>query len=72
MDLIGCFDNCSNGHWYALITGYIICVHLKTEVAIEMVQAYVEEVYAKCEGSPKSLSDNGTEFRNQLFIDIGP
>ena len=29
--------------------------------------AYVDNVYAKFGGSKKILSDNGTEFKNQLF-----
>ena len=32
-----------------------------------MVTAYVDNVYAKFGGSKKILSDNGTEFKNQLF-----
>ena len=35
-----------------------------------MVQAYVDEVYAKFGGSVKILSDNGIEFKNQLFMDV--
>ena len=31
------------------------------------VTAYVDNVYAKFGGSKKILSDNGTEFKNQLF-----
>ena len=35
-----------------------------------MVQVYVIEVYAISWGSVKILFDNGTEFKNQLFIDV--
>ena len=35
-----------------------------------MVQAYIDEVYGKSGGSMKILSDNGTEFKNQLFTDV--
>ena len=43
---------------------------LKTKTASQVVQAYVEGVYAKFGGSMKILSDNGTEFKNQLFTDV--
>ena len=32
-----------------------------------MLQAYIDNIYAKFGGSLKILSDNGTEFKNQLF-----
>ena len=32
-----------------------------------MLQAYIDNVYMKFGGSLKILSDNGTEFKNQLF-----
>ena len=32
-----------------------------------MLQAYIDNVYVKFGGSLKILSDNGTEFKNQLF-----
>ena len=35
-----------------------------------MVKAYVDNVYAKFGGSLKILSDNDTEFKNQLFTDV--
>ena len=75
MDLIGHFDPSSNGYHYALtlicmLRGYMFYLPLKTKTASEVVQAYIDEVYTKFEGSMKILSDNGTEFKNQLFTDV--
>ena len=53
-----------------MLTGYVFCVPLKTKTASEVIQAYIDNVYAKFGGSHKILSDNGTEFKNQLFENI--
>ena len=76
MDLIGEFHPPSKrGHKYALtvicmLTGYVFCVPLKSKTASEVTQAYIDNVYAVFSGSRKILSDNGTEFKNQLFEHI--
>ena len=76
MDLIGEFYPPSkSGHKYALtvifmLTGYVFCIPLKSKQANEVLQAYIDNVYAKFSGSLKILSDNGTEFKNQLFEKI--
>ena len=76
MDLIGEFYPPSkSGHKYALtvicmLTGYVFCIPLRTKQASEVVQAYIDNVYAKFGGSLKILSDNGTEFKNQLFEQV--
>ena len=76
MDLIGEFHPpTSKRHRYALtvicmLTGYVFCVPLKTKTAEEVIQAYIDNVYAKFGGSLKILSDNGTEFKNKLFEQI--
>ena len=73
MELIGeLYPPSKSGHKYALtiicmLTGYVFCVPLKTKQASEVLQAYIDNVYAKFGGSLKILSDNGTEFKNQLF-----
>ena len=73
MDLIGEFYPPSKlGYRYALtvicmLTGYVFCVPLKTKQAAEVLQAYIDNIYAKFGGSLKILSDNGTKFKNQLF-----
>ena len=76
MDLIGEFHSPSKkGHRYALtiicmLTGYVFCVPLKTKTASEVIQVYIDNVYAKFGGSHKILSGNGMEFKNQLFENI--
>ena len=76
MDLIGEFHPpTSKKHRYALtvicmLTGYVFCVPLKTKTAEEVIQAYIDNVYARFGGSLKILSDNGTEFKNRLFEQI--
>ena len=73
MDLIGEFYPLfKSGHKYALTvicmrTGYVFCIPLKSKQANEVLQAYIDNVYVKFGGSLKILSDNGTEFKNQLF-----
>ena len=75
MDFIGSLTPLVSGHWYALreiwlLTGYTFCVFSKTKRLSEELQAHVDEVYAKFEGSSKILSHKGTEFKNQLFTYI--
>ena len=76
MDFIGEFHPLtSKKHRYALtvtcmLTGYVFCVPLKTKTAEEVIQAYIDHIYAKFGGSLKILSDNGTEFKNKLFEQI--
>ena len=73
MDLIGeLYSPLKAGHKYALmvicmLTGYVFCIPLEMKQANEVLQAYIDNVYAKFGGSLKILSDNGTEFKNQLF-----
>ena len=76
MDFIGeLYPPSKSGHKYALtvicmLTGYVFCNPLKTKQASEVLQAYIDNIYAKFGGSLKILSDNGTEFKNQLFEKI--
>ena len=73
MDLIGeLYPPSKAGHRYALtvicmLTGYVFFIPLRTKQANEVLQAYIDNVYAKFGGSLKILSENGTEFKNQLF-----
>ena len=53
-----------------MLTGYVFCIPLKSKQANEVLQAYIDNVYAKFGGSLKILSDNGTEFKNKLFEQI--
>ena len=76
MDLIGEFHPpTSRKHQYALtviclLKDYVFCVPLKTKMADEVIQAYIDNVYSKFGGSLKMLSDNGTEFKNKMFEQI--
>ena len=76
MDLIGEFHPpTSKGKRYALtiicmLTGYVFCIPLKTKMADEILQAYIDNVYSKFGGSLKILSDNGTEFKNKIFEQV--
>ena len=72
MDLIGDFTPSSKGNKYALtvicmLTGYTFCIPIPSKKASDVITAYIDNVYSKFGGSKKILSDNGTEFKNQLF-----
>ena len=45
-------------------------VPLKTKAAEEVIQAYIDNVYSKFGGSLKTLSGNGTEFKNKVFEQV--
>ena len=75
MDLIGDFTPSSKGNKYALtvicmLTGYTFCTPIPSKKASDVITAYIDNVYSKFGGSKKILSDNGTEFKNQLFEKI--
>ena len=53
-----------------MLTGHVFCIPLKSKQANEVLQAYIDNVYAKFGGSLKILSDNGIEFKNKLFEQI--
>ena len=73
MDLIGEFHPpMDEGHRYALtvicmLTGFTWCIPIKDKKAPSIVKAHMNEVYYKYGGSRKILSDNGSEFKNELF-----
>ena len=73
MDLIGEFHPPTDeGHRYALtvicmLTGFTWCIPIKDKKAPMILKAYINEVYYKYQGSRKILSDNGSEFKNELF-----
>ena len=76
MDLIGEFHPpTSKGKRYALtvicmLTGYLLCIPLKTKTAEEVLQAYIDNMYSKFGGSIKILSDNSTELKNKIFEQV--
>ena len=50
-----------------MLMGYVFCEPLKTKQAEEVVQTHIDNIYCKFGGSLKILTDNGTEFKNELF-----
>ena len=75
MDLIGEFPQSQKGNCYALtvicmLTGYTFCIPIPDKSASQVVKAYIDNVYRKYGGSLKILSDNGKEFKNQLFLKV--
>ena len=49
-----------------MLTGYTFCIPIPSKKASDVITAYIDNVYSKFGGSKKILSDNGTEFKNQL------
>ena len=76
MDLIGEFHPpSSQGNRYALtgicmLTGFTWCIPLKLKKASEVSRAYLQHVYSVLGGSTKILTDNGTEFKNEVFKEM--
>ena len=76
MDLIGKLHYPpSKGYKYALTvicmhSGYVFYIPLSTKTADEVIQAYIDNIYAKFGGSLKIILANGTEFKNKLFEQI--
>ena len=76
MDLIGEFHPpTSHGHHYALtavcmLTGFTLCVPLKTKTVEEVSKAYLDHIYSNFGRSIKIMMDNGTEFKNKLFKEV--
>ena len=76
MDLIGEFHPVSSkGNRYALtaicmLTGFTWCIPLKTKKAEEVVAAYMNHIYYICGPSKTILSDNGSEFKNNMWKEV--
>ena len=76
MDLIGEFHPpSSQGNRYALtgicmLTGFTWCIPLKSKKASEVSRAYLQHVYSILGGSMTILTDNGTEFKNEVFKEM--
>ena len=65
----------SQGHRYALtrvcmFTGFPWCIPIKSKKAVDVVRAYMQHIYSVLGGSTKILTDNGTEFKNEVFRDM--
>ena len=76
MDLIGEFHPpSSQGNRYALtgvcmLTGFTWCIPIKSKKATDVARAYRQHVYSILGGSTKILTDNGTEFKNEVFKEV--
>ena len=76
MDLIGEFHPpSSQGNHYALtgvcmLTGFTWCIPIKSKKATDVARAYMQHFYSILGGSMKILTDNGTEFKNEVFREV--
>ena len=74
MDLIGKFHApSSKGNRYAstavcMLKGYTLCIPLKNKTAEEIVTAWRNHIAFPFGVCRKLLMDNGTEFKNDLFV----
>ena len=53
-----------------MLTGFTWCIPLKSKKADKVAKAYLDHIYSLFGGSIKILTDNGTEFKNQLFKEV--
>ena len=53
-----------------MLTGFTWCIPLKSKKAAEVSRAYLQHVYSVLGGSTKILTDNGTEFKNEIFKEM--
>ena len=76
MDLIGEFHlPSSQGNRYTLtgvcmLMGFTWCIPIKSKKAADVARAYMQHVYSVLGGNTKILTDNGTEFKNEVFKDV--
>ena len=53
-----------------MLTGFTWCIPIKTKKATDVARAYMQHVYSILGGSMKILTDNGTEFKNEVFREV--
>ena len=76
MDLIGEFHPASSkGNRFALtavcmLTGFTFCIPLKSKCAEDVIKAYIDQICCTFGPSRKILTDNSTEFKNKLWMDV--
>ena len=76
MDLIGEFHPASSkGNRFALtaicmLTGFTFCIPLKFKHAEDMINTYINHICCPFGPSRKILTDNGTEFKNKLWMEV--
>ena len=76
MDLIGEFHPASSkGNRFALtavcmLTGFTFCIPIKSKKAEDVINAYLNHICCTFGPSRKILTDNGMEFKNQLWTEV--
>ena len=65
----------SKGNRYALravcmLTGFTFCIPIKSKKAEDVMKAYTDNICCVFGPSKKILTDNGTEFKNKLWMDV--
>ena len=76
MDLIGEFHPASSkGNRFTLtavcmLTGFTFCIPLKSKCAEDVMKAYIDHICCTFGPSRKILTDNGTEFKNNLWTEV--
>ena len=76
MDLIGEFHPASSkGNRFALtavcmLTGFTFCIPIKSKKAEDVINAYLNHICCTFGPSRKILTDNGTEFKNNLWTEV--
>ena len=76
MDLIGEFHPASSKcNRYALtaicmLTGFTSCILLKSKYAEDVIKAYIDHICCPFGPSRKILTDNSSEFKHKLWIEV--
>ena len=53
-----------------MLTGFTWCIPIKSKKATDVARVYMQHVYSILGGSTKILTDNGTEFKNEVFREV--
>ena len=53
-----------------MLTEFTWCIPIKLKKAADVARAYMQHIYSVLGGSTKILTDNGTEFKNEVFTDM--
>ena len=53
-----------------MLTGFTWYIPIKSKKAADVARAYMQHIYSVLGGSTKILTDNGTEFKNEIFRDV--
>ena len=76
MDIVGPISPVSSkGNRYCLtvinmLTGYTMAVAIQNKSAETIVKTYMDHVYSIFGGSSQMLTDNGSEFKNDIFDEV--